>query len=250
MLSSVGSIFSATTLATDFQQGCSTMSQQTPARAGNYRAYADAVVAALKAMYNPASGLFGTGEENWWTSANALEAVIDYSACTGSETYLDLVSTTFQKNASANFINNYYDDEGWWALTWIKAYDLTGERIYLAMAQTIFADMTTGWDDHCAGGVWWSKDRKYKNAIPNELFLTLAARLHQRVPGESSYLDWANREWSWFSASGMINDHHLINDGLNDQCQNNGEPTWTYNQGVILGGLVEMFHCSGNPSYL
>src|SRR5204862_7452566 len=83
-----------------------------------------------------------------------------------------------------------------------------------------------------------------------ELFLTRAARMHQRVPGESSYLDWANREWSWLSASGMINDHHLINDGLNDQCQNNGEPTWTYNQGVILGGLVEMFHCSGNPSYL
>ena len=30
----------------------------------------------------------------------------------------------------------------------------------------------------------------------------------------------------------MINGDHMINDGLNDSCANNGQPTWTYNQGV------------------
>jgi predicted alpha-1,6-mannanase (GH76 family) len=36
----------------------------------------------------------------------------------------------------------------------------------------------------------------------------------------------------------------LINDGLDAsdrlRCRNNGKNTWTYNQGVILGGLVEL----------
>ena len=48
----------------------------------------------------------------------------------------------------------------------------------------------------------------------------------------------------WFMGSGMLNSSHLINDGLKmtepGKCTNNGQRTWTYNQGVILGGIVEM----------
>ncbi|OAQ97686.1 hypothetical protein LLEC1_05817 [Akanthomyces lecanii] len=42
----------------------------------------------------------------------------------------------------------------------------------------------------------------------------------------------------------------MINDGLNDQCRNNGAQTWTYNQGVVLGGLVELFKATGNRDYV
>lgn len=64
----------------------------------------------------------------------------------------------------SGFINNYYDDEGWWALAWVKAYDVTGNMEYLNMAESIFADMQGGVNGTCGGGIWWSKDRKYKNA--------------------------------------------------------------------------------------
>lgn len=64
----------------------------------------------------------------------------------------------------SGFINNYYDDEGWWALAWIRAYDVTGSTNYLSMAESIFADMQGGVNGTCGGGIWWSKDRKYKNA--------------------------------------------------------------------------------------
>ncbi len=116
------------------------------------------------------------------------------------------------------------------------------------MARTIFSDMAGGWDSTCGGGIWWNKDRGYKNAIANELFLSVAAHLANRDSSKQAYyLRWAHREWKWFAHSGMINTNGLINDGLGTSdgrtsagtCGNNGQTTWSYNQGVVLGGLVE-----------
>ena len=46
------------------------------------------------------------------------------------------------------------------------------------------------------GGLRWNTTSGYKNAITSELFLTLAALLHQRTPGEQGgYLTWAQRAW-------------------------------------------------------
>src|SRR5579871_3712806 len=100
-----------------------------------YRAYADAGIAALQQWYDPTTGVWKT--TGWWNSANALEAIIDYSARTHVRLYLPDIATTFEKHQAGRFLNKYYDDEGWWALTWIKAYDLTGETRYLAMARDL-----------------------------------------------------------------------------------------------------------------
>jgi predicted alpha-1,6-mannanase (GH76 family) len=150
-----------------------------------------------------------------------------------------------EMTGAPGFLNTYYDDEGWWALAWIDAYDLTREQKFLTMSRSIFADMAGGWDNTCGGGIWWSKDRTYKNAIANELFFRVAAELGLRTRGaeQRGYADWAAREWRWFDASGMINSANLVNDGLTidaqtGACTNNGKTTWTYNQGVILGGLA------------
>ncbi|MFZ0003115.1 MAG: glycoside hydrolase family 76 protein, partial [Trebonia sp.] len=98
--------------------------------------------------------------------------------------------------------------------------------------------------------VWWNKERTYKNAITNELFLSLAAQLHQRVPDDRDYLAWAMRSWEWLHGSGMIGPDGLVNDGLTADCANNGGTTWTYNQGVILGGLAALHEITGDPAYL
>jgi predicted alpha-1,6-mannanase (GH76 family) len=101
----------------------------------------------------------------------------------------------------------------------------------------------------CGGGLRWHAKSTYKNAITNELFFTLAALLHQRAPG-GGYLTWAQRGWEWFSARGFIGPAGLVNDGITLACENNGATTWTYNQGVILGGLAALSEITGDRGYL
>ncbi len=216
----------------------------------DFNANTHQATAILQQWYN-GSGLYDT--TGWWNAANCLEAVENDILANNDVQYLTILSNTYNLNGSGSFLNNYYDDEGWWANAWIRAYDLTGNTNFLNMAKTIFNDLLTGWDSTCGGGVWWSKARGYKNAIANELFLLTAIRLHQRTPGDSlssGYFYWATNEWAWFKASGMINGQNLINDGLNSSCLNNGQTTWTYNQGVILGGLTDLYKVTGNLTYL
>ena len=205
----------------------------------------------LQSWYDSNTGLWKT--TGWWNSANALTALIDYSRVSGSRKYEPVIERTYAANihhglaahAQAGFLNQYYDDEGWWALAWIDAYDLTGNENYLSTAQSIFVDMTGGWDDKCGGGLWWRKKRDYKNAIANELFLSVAAHLANRTSDEAkkrAYATWAQREWKWFRHSGMIEHDHLISDGLDSGCKDNHRTKWSYNQGVILGGLAELSH--------
>jgi predicted alpha-1,6-mannanase (GH76 family) len=220
-----------------------------PIANGSYLEHAGLGVEKLQTWYNWQTGLWRT--TNWWNAANATTVLVNYSMLSGSTEYLPAVENTFRVNSPSGFLNYYYDDEGWWALAWIAAYDWTGNTEYLTMASTIFDDMIGGWDDVCAGGIWWSRARGYKNAIANELFLSVAAHLANRAKDPSQkarHLSWAEQEWHWFSKSGMINADNLINDGLDSNCENNHRTTWSYNQGVILGGLVELNVQDPDPS--
>jgi hypothetical protein len=215
----------------------------------------------LQTWYQADTGLYAS-PAGWWNAANAITVLADYERVANDTTYISAIANTFAKaqtgsSGHPHFTNNFYDDTGWWGLAWIDAYDLTRNSAYLSMAQTIFTYMTGGWDTTtCGGGMWWNTAHAYKNAITNELFLTMAAKLANRTSGAVSagYLAWAQREWSWFLASGMINANGLINDGLNasnpNACVNNDGVVWSYNQGVVLGGLVELSEAASDPTLI
>jgi predicted alpha-1,6-mannanase (GH76 family) len=150
------------------------------------------------------------------------------------------------------FLNGFFDDEGWWASAWMKVYDLTGESQYLKAAEQIFEDIRTQAANATCGGVWWDRARTANTAISNELFMSVAANLACRVPTRKDfYMDYAVKEWEWFSRSGLINAQNRINDGIDVRtCNNDGKETWSYNQGVILGALVEMNKLQPNASYI
>jgi predicted alpha-1,6-mannanase (GH76 family) len=224
-----------------------------------YAGYADAAYDALmenwydsdSGRWDPPRFLNGYQGFSWWQCANALNTVINYSSLRPVGNIQSMISTAFDQNNSTNFrydpskpfgSQSVYDDEAWWALTWIAAYDVTGRTEYLNMAETILNDMSSQWTWECGGGIFWDTGRNYKNAIVNELFLTLAIRLYQRTNNEL-YLAWVLDEWNWFQKSGMQDPNTgLVNDGLDKAtCTNNHGNTWTYNQGVILGGLADLY---------
>lgn len=269
------------------------LSSPTTERASDpiYSQNANYALAALGSWYNASTGLWTT--TGWWNSANCLQVLVDSALLdpsgAGALNISHTIVNTFvkaplvpvprpvaQKRSTSTsprahddlhrhkdlrsrnypgFLNDFYDDEGWWALAWIRSWDYTNDSRYLEMAQDIFEDMRNGTDNVCGGGIWWSKERKYKNAIANELYLSVAASLSLRVPSKRGYyVDIAKQEWDWFKGSGMINNKNLVNDGLrilaDGTCVNNGDRAWSYNQGVVLGGLFELYKATNNDGYL
>ena len=261
-----------------------------------YKSQARAALATLQAWYNPSTGLWET--TGWWNSANCLTLLADFAAIDPDvaslakgvfeNTFLRAPQTTLQMTKlmendievsyysdlypflpksvpiprpihPQSFLNEYYDDEGWWALSWIRVYDITHEDKYLSVAVTIFEDMLDGYTSPC-GGIWWRKSKDYVGAIENELFLSVAAHLANRTPDGTKrafYLSWALRQWKWFLGSGMINSDNLINNGLQikvcreqNKTQSDNGTVWTYNQGVILGGLLELTRAVGDEGLL
>lgn len=185
-----------------------------------------------------------------WQPAIAVEALLTAYETMAHARHLDVVAASFRRYRGRR--SRFCDDDGWYLNAWLHAFDITGEPRYLAEAEALFAGMAAYWDPECGGGVWWRRDRSYKNAITNELFLLAAARLTRRAGADRSdrYLAWAERAWGWFRDSGMINSSDLVNDGLDAGCQNNGGTTWTYNQGVIVAGLAELWRATGEPEPL
>lgn len=250
-----------------------------------YLSYATSALAELQRLYNTTSGLWET--TGWWNNANIVTLLAVYSLVNGQarrsalptfqntftnaaqnqpemvkiQTPLTSTNTFVYPNVpggldlppskySNGYLDAYYDDEGWWALAWLKVYDLTADNRYLHTAIKIFQDMTEGHPAKC-GGIWWDKKQTANIAITNELYLTIAAQLANRVANRHYYLQVALDQWKWFEGSGLINAQYNINDGLDlNTCQSNNGFVWSHNQGVIIGGLLELYQANANFTYI
>jgi predicted alpha-1,6-mannanase (GH76 family) len=201
---------------------------------------------------------------SWWNSAVALQTIGDYMQRTGDRRYVSELDNTFEKDKGVfppgvlsgdpllgNFTSRAIDDTEWWGLTWVEAYDVTGNHKYLDMAVTIANYVNGYWDPStCGGGVWWNAEKTYKNAVTNGLYIRLTAELHNRIHGDTAWLARAKQAWTWFTGSGMINSSGLVNDGLTDTCQNNGQTVWSYNQGLAIGAGLELWRATHDPKVL
>ncbi|HWD80092.1 MAG TPA: glycoside hydrolase family 76 protein [Kribbella sp.] len=215
----------------------------------------------LMSSYEPNKAWFPS---SWWNSAVALQTIGDYMQRTGDRRYLPQLDNTFEKDKGAfpagylsgdellgNFTSRAIDDSEWWGLTWVQAYDLTKNPKYLDMAVKIAEYVEGYWDPStCDGGVWWNAERTYKNAVTNGLWIRLTAELHNRMPHDTRWLGRAQEGWNWFTNSGMINSAGLVNDGLKDNCESNGDTVWSYNQGLAIGAGLELWRATRNPALL
>lgn len=208
----------------------------------------EAAATAMMALYDNGVGLFRGG--GWWGSAVALSSVIRNVEVTGMPSYRYAISTTYDRNVGAargHFRNEFSDDTGWWAMAWLDAYDLTGDRRYLDTARIAADHMHTFWTGACGGGIRWREGGTYKAAISNGLYVQVNATLAART-GDGTYRTRATTGWAWFSASGLIGGDGLVRDGLDESGCAPGGTVFSYNQGVLMSGLTELSALTGDPA--
>jgi predicted alpha-1,6-mannanase (GH76 family) len=238
-----------------------------------YKANSEAALDRLQKWYDPKTGLWNSYGPSWWQSANAMFTLLemmDVGSERASELGKTVVPGTFDAAAAWNienghrlkrreerngYVNDYYDDMGWWAMAWIKAYDITRDRKYLDTAETLFEDMTFGWGTNCSdSGLWWDKQHREIAPISNALFIQVAGWLSNRVEGRKDfYSGWAVKAWDWFRQSGMYKpDDHIVNGAIIPQtCEVPKNPhDFTYTNGALLSGLVAMARSTGNTVYM
>ncbi len=205
-------------------------------------------VATLQSFYSPTTALWSA---SWNVSATALSALIDYIKLSGNNDYIHVVRDVFEKNKSKNFITPDFEGNASWAIVWLKAYDLIGDRRYLDTAKIIADDLDkSAWNASCGGGIISNAVNKNKLSVANGLYIQLMAMLHNRIPKDEKYQALAVKGWDWLDSSGIINNAKLLNNGLNEKCKNDGLNNWTHSQGIYIGAALALYQALGKKEYL
>ncbi|KAI7337707.1 hypothetical protein KC354_g17586 [Hortaea werneckii] len=215
--------------------------------------------------YNATTGLW---QELWWNSGNFVTTLARFGQVVEERGNADADAGASKgwRDAAIEFLarefgaaskvtdedgqgwtKGFFDDGGWWALAWIQVYDLTNDSRYLTAAEEIFEDLATGLNATC-GGQWWDKAHTASNTINNALYISVAAHLANRVPTTTTssskppetYRAAAQTHLHWLRDQNLLTPNGTYVDGLDLQtCKPTG-PVFTYNQGVMIGALVEM----------
>ncbi|RAL64752.1 hypothetical protein DID88_001783 [Monilinia fructigena] len=187
----------------------------------------------------------------WWEAGAMFGIMVDYWYYTGDTTYNAEVKEALLHQAGDSYdfmpLNQTKtegnDDQGFWGMAAMSAAEAnfdnpdSGTPGWLAMAQAVFNDMASRWDDF---NVW---------SIANGCFFNLGARL-ARYTGNSTYADWASRIFAWEESIGLIGDGYEVYDGSSDtdNCSSVDHVQWTYNAGIYLFGAAMMYNYTNGSS--
>ncbi|KAH6626894.1 glycoside hydrolase family 76 protein [Chaetomium sp. MPI-SDFR-AT-0129] len=202
----------------------------------------------------------------WWEAGAMFGTLIEYWALTGDDTYNDITSQAMLHQATekgdfkppnqTRTLGN--DDQGFWGMAALSAAELnfpnppSDQPQWLAMAQSLFNQYASRWDEaDCGGGLRWqiftfNNGFNYKNSISNGCFFNVAARL-ARYTGNATYAEWADKIYKWQETVGLIAADHTVRDGVHinpadKTCASMDQNKWTYNSGIFLHGASVMYN--------
>ena len=205
------------------------------------------------------------GPYYWWEAGGMFGHMINYWYYTGDTYYNDIVSQAiqFQVGTGDDFLpanqtkDEGNDDQVFWAFTAMDAAELnfpestnSDAPSWLSLAQAVFNEMAARWDTStCGGGLRWqiytfNAGYDYKNSISNLGLFQLAARL-ARYTDNSTYVDWAEKTWDWYSQASLWDAKtYEIFDGTttDSNCSSVDHFQWTYNYAAAIGGAAYMYN--------
>ena len=188
----------------------------------------------------------------YWTYAQFFDAVLDGVERTGGERYKDQVRVFFDGRAKQGWIVDYFDDQAWMTLALMRAFDLTGEQLYLDQAKTIYENSMLGWDTTCCGsylgGIWWDRKHTQKATASNATNAIAGVRLAKRT-GDTKYLDFAKQTYAWWFTNMVNAQSFAIFDHLNPD-GTRAPGGLTYNHGVMIGAALELHAATGEAHFL
>jgi predicted alpha-1,6-mannanase (GH76 family) len=139
------------------------------------------------------------------------------------------------------FVNNYYDDMAWLALSTLRLEKLAeetcmpGRRRNARVRRSLTLQFDSASTDDLGGGTFWSKKRDFKNTPATAPVALYYARTGNTAKAQI-LVDWLHAKL-FDPAQGMYQDGLRIN--------GDGEvlleaAIYTYNQGPVLGALLEL----------
>jgi predicted alpha-1,6-mannanase (GH76 family) len=216
----------------------------------------------VECFWSDAEGTFvnhfpARANENWiyWWHAHSLDCLLDAYLRTNDQKYLDRIEKEYRGTFTCNgntFLHNWYDDMEWMALAQLRLWDATKEDTYKDQVLILWEDIKTAWNDNMGGGLAWKKDQlDYKNTPANAPAAILAFRLYQRFRKEDDLL-WGKKILDWNLSNLTDPMTGFVWDGINRLGDKQVDYEWnyTYNQGVVIGALVELYRIEPSEEYV
>lgn len=207
----------------------------------------------LNNSYPDAPG--GNETFNYWWLAHVIEARLDAYERTGDQGWLDAAVAAYRNiiDRNGSLFNDYFDDMLWYAIAIVRLADATGDSGYLADAVAIWEHVRAfGWNDTLGQSLAWRKQQLYyKNTPANGPFAIVSCRLAERA-GDARYLPVALAAFDWIERTLVDPSNGFVEDGINREENGRIDTQWrfTYNQGLYIGAAVELYHRTGDSSYL
>lgn len=148
--------------------------------------------------------------------------------------------------------DKYYDDNAWMVLTFLEAYDITGDKRYLKRAEETQEFVLSGWDDQLGGGIWWHEGHKggSKNTCANAPAALGCYRLAQYSDPEKAkeWVEWGNRITAW-TVKQFQGDDLLFEDAVVVATGEENRGKLTYNTALMIRNFIALYGITGEHAY-
>ena len=186
-----------------------------------------------------------------WMYAHYWDAVLDATERRGTNAFSGTARMFFELQAERGWLDGFYDDENWITLALLHAYKVTGDATYLNQAKVVFADIMKAWDTTCCGahpgGLWWEKPTTGKVTAINAGAVISASRLYEDT-NDASYLAFATKAYDYWSTYMVDATSGHVYDDINNAGVINTTWSFTYNEGLFIGAVVELAQATGDTS--